>query len=302
MPKYSRPLSLAGRACWCVCWRGRPLSFRHPRGLPDLGRARVSLPGHFAVAVCACANAAGVLQLQGPQPHQTLPALDPRCVRRAEKHLTWSLFLFFFYFSLLFSLFLNFLPCAGEMQAGEAGEPAPAPTPGARKSARASSSLCSQPASAAFYFIRKCHALTQSWMLWRWVFHTFSWSQPAVPMPKVWGWCSVCLQAPSVELLSDLGQSMPASPHMSSVVVGKQPQAWPPVLDKVLAPSKVLIILEDRCPALLLGGKLHHLAGSKSKTTEFQQQVQGCSTDQLHQLAFLCALCTPKLHFKILLG
>lgn len=110
------------------------------------------------------------------------------------------------------------------------------------------------------------------------------------------------LAVTSVELLSDLGQPMPTSPHMSSVVVGKQPQAWPPVLDHVLAPSKVFIILEDRCPALLLGGKLHHLAGSKSKTTEFQQQVQGCSTDQLHQLAFLCALCTPKLHFKILLG
>lgn len=194
MPKYSCPLSLADRARWCVCWRGCLLSFPHPRGLPDLGHACVSLPGHFAVTVCACANAAIVLQLRGPQPHQPLPALDPRCVHSAEKHLTWSLFLFFF-FSLLFSLFLNFLPCAGGMQAGKAGEPAPAPTPGARKSAHASSSLCSQPASAAFYFIRKCHALTQSWMLWRWVFHTFSWSQPAVPMPKVWGWCSLCLQA-----------------------------------------------------------------------------------------------------------
>lgn len=122
------------------------------------------------------------------------------------------------------------------------------------------------------------------------------------PHAKGAGLVQCVLAGTSVELLSDLGQSMPASPHMSSVVVGKQPQAWPPVLDKVLAPSKVLIILEDHCPALLLGGKLHHLAGSKSKTTEFQQQVQGCSTDQLHQLAFLCALCTPKLHFKILLG
>lgn len=139
MPKYSHPLSLAGRACWCVCWRGWPLSFRHPRGLPDLSCACVSLPGHFIVTVCICANAVGVLQLWGPQPHQTLPALDPRCVHGAEKHLTWSLFLFSFFFSLLFSLFLNFLPCAGEMQAGEAGEPAPAPTAGARKSARASS-------------------------------------------------------------------------------------------------------------------------------------------------------------------
>lgn len=122
------------------------------------------------------------------------------------------------------------------------------------------------------------------------------------PHAKGLGLVQLVLAGTSVEHLSALGQSMPASPPTSSVVVGKQPRVWPPMLDKVLAASKVLIILEDHCPALLLGGKLHHLAGSKSKTTEFQQQVQGYSKNWLHRLAPLCAQSTPKLHFKMLLG
>lgn len=92
----------------CVYRQGLPPPFPHLQGLPDLGLC-------FAVAMCVCANA---LHLWSPQFHPTLPGLDPRCVHKAEKHLSLS------YFFLFFMIFcLSFLSCAGGMQAGEAGEP-----------------------------------------------------------------------------------------------------------------------------------------------------------------------------------
>lgn len=90
----------------------------------------------------------------------------------------------------------------------------PAPTPTDIQTAQASSSLCSQPASAAFYFTRKCHALTQSWMLWGWAFHASSWSQPATAMPNVQSDCKLSFARHFCETLSVL--YVAASPHVFS--------------------------------------------------------------------------------------
>lgn len=152
---------------------------------------------------------------------------------------------FFFFFTLLFLNFLHLVckaaspaqPCAAELWAGvpctagcqphgQAGRKSqwavqPAPTPTDIQTAQASSSLCSQPASAAFYFTRKCHALTQSWMLWGWTFHASSWSQPANAMPNVQSDCKPCSAKRFCETLSVL--HVAASPHIFSC--GKQQTA-----------------------------------------------------------------------------
>lgn len=137
----------------------------------------------FAHTVYVWAKAAAVLQ------QEWLQGAHPRSVPRTGIGVTQSFYSFFF----CTLLFLNFLhlvckaaspaqhhagelwagiPCtAGCQPHGQADRKSqravqPAPTPTDIQTAQASSSLCSQPASAAFYFTRKCHALTQSWMLW----------------------------------------------------------------------------------------------------------------------------------------
>lgn len=176
-------------------------------------------------------------------------------------------FLDCFFFSLFF-VYYSFPLLVGCRQ-GKLGSHAPAPLLTARKSTRASSSLCSQPASAAFYFIRECHTLTQSWMLWEWLFHSagpslLSPCQGAALLQPVLArhFCGAHLC---------FGVTCACFPTMSSAAVGKWPHMQWPVLDELLAHSEVLSILGDHQPAFVQGRKLHHCAWSKNKDTAFWQ-------------------------------
>lgn len=176
----------------------------------------------------------------------------------------------------------------------------PAPTPTDIQTAQASSSLCSQPASAAFYFTRKCHALTQSWMLWGWAFHASSWSQPATAMPHVQSDCKPCFARRFCETLSVL--SVAASPHICSC--GRQQTALCGAPSARQAPST-----STRCSSSLKTtilpfcwmGRCITLLAEKTDTLDFDHECRGTMWP-VQQLTLLWPQCTPELHFKMQLG
>lgn len=159
------------------------MHFLHLGGLHDLACTCVSLPMPLCTH-CVCLGKGCCSAAAGMAPGCT-PQVCSQDWDRCD-----SVFLFFFFCTLLFLNFLHLvckaaspaqhragelwagIPCtAGCQPHGQADRKSqravqPAPTPTDIQTAQASSSLCSQPASAAFYFTRKCHALTQSWMLW----------------------------------------------------------------------------------------------------------------------------------------
>lgn len=114
--------------------------------------------------VCLCKCAA---PLKSAVSSNTSWAGPKMCSQGWETPVSFPIFFFFSWFFVYHSS-----PVLEGCRQGKLGSHAPAPVLTARKSTCASSSLCSQPASAASYFIRECHTLTQSWMLWGWLFHS----------------------------------------------------------------------------------------------------------------------------------